>query len=110
MHKCISEICVCVCVCVCMCVCVRVCACVWPMERSGGRKQGSKLDRREGQGGERRVAGLGKAVRGRCLGEGCSFVNNCVDVAMMSLLPIISNSCDKPRWIYVINHVSLFIT
>ena len=44
---------------------------------------GSKIDRRDAEGAERRVAGLGNAVPGRCLGEGCSFVNNSVDVAMM---------------------------
>ena len=33
------------------------------------------------------------------MGEGCSFVfeNSSVDVGMMSLLPVISHSCDRPR-------------
>ena len=74
--------CVCVYVCVCVCLCVRVCVCVYDQWR-GVREGGSKIDRRDAEGAERRVAGLGKAVRGRCLGEGCSFVNNSVDVAMM---------------------------
>ena len=49
-------------------------------------RQGSKIDRREGGGGERR-AGLGKGVRGK---EG-SFQNS-VDVFIMSLLPGISQT------------------
>ena len=49
------SLCVCVCVFVCVCMSVYVC----------GQWQGSEIDRREEEGGERRVAGLGNGVRGR---------------------------------------------
>ena len=42
--------CVGVCVCVFVCVCMCGYVCVWPMERSGEERQGSKIDRREEQG------------------------------------------------------------
>ena len=72
--------------CVCVCVCVRVYVhtqatthtCIYVVVGFGvlslsvcmsvyvcGQWQGSEIDRREEEGGERRVAGLGNGVRGR---------------------------------------------